>query len=439
VTAIIVENLSKSYRVDHAAARGTFSTYKTLRETLSSLWSVPLRRWRRSPSVAQSETFWALKNVSFEVQPGEIVGIVGRNGAGKSTLLKVLSGITNPTSGEVVMYGRLGSLLEVGTGFHPELTGRENVYLNGSILGMTRREIQKRFDAIVDFSGVERFLDTPVKRYSSGMQVRLAFAVAAHLDPEILIVDEVLAVGDISFQNKCLSRMQEVTRGGRTVLFVSHNMTAVQSLCTRGILLANGAVAHSGDVSDVIARYLSSVASARPTRESGKIDLFDHPNRKSASRQILREVRILCNDQLSVEFPVGAAVTFQLDYELPPHIPALAFVIFICKPDGQRLIMTHSRINSRLELTHGRLGTLEAEFSEMMLVPGAYRVDLAVVSADEFYDSIENVAELQITATDYLGTGELPKEGQAIFPVKSHWRIGVEASVPVSIRQGCDA
>lgn len=421
--AIRIENISKSYRVGHASERGRYSSYKTLRESVSGIVSAPFRRWRNGSTAGRIENFWALKNVSFDVQPGEVVGIVGRNGAGKSTLLKILSGVTKPTHGEIRIHGRVGSLLEVGTGFHPELTGRENVYLNGSILGMSRSEIRSRFDAIVDFSGVEQFLDTPVKRYSTGMQVRLAFAVAAHLEPEILIVDEVLAVGDIAFQNKCLARMQDVTRGGRTVLFVSHNMTAVQSLCTRAILLGNGSVVSSGAVSYVVTQFLASISSGTRADANGKVALADHPNRKTSSRKILQEVQILCNGQHSAEVLVGSSVKFQLRYKLPPENPALSCIVYICKTDGQRLIMSHSRINARVELTNERSGMLEAELSEIPLVPGIYRVDLEVVSTDEIFDYIEHVMDLRVIANDYLGTGELPNEGQALFAMKSRWSV----------------
>jgi lipopolysaccharide transport system ATP-binding protein len=225
--------------------------YRTLRESLANAVKAPFRKRKRI------EEFWALNEVSFEVQPGDVVGIVGRNGAGKSTLLKILSRIIKPTKGFVEMKGRVGSLLEVGTGFHPELTGRENVYLNGSILGMARREIAAKFDEIVAFAEVEKFLDTPVKRYSSGMYVRLAFAVAAHLEPEILIVDEVLAVGDAAFQKKCLGKMGEVSMGGRTILFVSHNMQAVTRLCTKGIMLADGKIMATGGIEQVVQAYMS--------------------------------------------------------------------------------------------------------------------------------------------------------------------------------------
>src|SRR5438128_2837853 len=235
--AIVVENLGKSYRIGHQAKK-----VATFREAAAGAASSLFQRLRR-PAEANGqlvETFWALRNVSFEVKRGEIVGIIGRNGAGKSTLLKILSRITEPTEGRVLVRGRLASLLEVGTGFHPELTGRENIYLNGAILGMTQREIRKKFDEIVAFAEVEQFLDTPVKRYSSGMYVRLAFAVAAYLEPEILVVDEVLAVGDAQFQKKCLDKMQDVGRQGRTLFFVSHNMPAVTRLCPRAILLDEG-------------------------------------------------------------------------------------------------------------------------------------------------------------------------------------------------------
>lgn len=255
--AISVEHLGKSYRLGHADQRP-----ENFRAAVRSFASAPfeyLRSRLRRPS--EDELFWALKDVSFEVKHGEVLGIIGRNGAGKSTLLKILSRITEPTEGRAHVYGRVGSLLEVGTGFHPELTGRENIYLNGTILGMKRAEIAKKFDEIVDFSGIEKFLDTPVKRYSSGMYVRLAFAVAAHLEPEILIVDEVLAVGDAEFQKKCLGKMNDVARHGRTVLFVSHNMATVNLLCHRALLVKDGTLAAVGRAEHVVSIYEEAVVS----------------------------------------------------------------------------------------------------------------------------------------------------------------------------------
>lgn len=264
--AIRVDGLGKRYRLHHESRPGG---YRTLREDLMRL---PRRLWAKVRA-AEDEEFWALKDVSFEVKSGEVVGVIGRNGAGKSTLLKILSRITPPTVGEVELFGRVGSLLEVGTGFHPELTGRENIFLSGAMLGMRRPEIRQRFDEIVAFAGVEKFLDTPCKHYSSGMYLRLGFAVAAHLDAEIMLVDEVLAVGDAEFQRKCLGKMNEVARGGRTVLFVSHNLGALQELCSEGILLDGGEVVARGNVRELITAYLGGNARRRevvlPRNENG--------------------------------------------------------------------------------------------------------------------------------------------------------------------------
>ncbi len=266
-TAIRVENLGKAYRIGlkeqrHETFIAAFTAW--IRSPLSNFQD--LRKLSRFHSEAEEGVIWALKEVSFEVRQGEAIGIIGRNGAGKSTLLKILARITEPTRGRAEVYGRVGSLLEVGTGFHPDLTGRENVYLNGTILGMKKREIDKKFDEMVEFSGVEKFIDTQVKRYSSGMRVRLAFSVAAHLEPEILIIDEVLAVGDVSFQKKCLGKMGEVARGGRTVLFVSHNMAAIKTFCTRGILLKDGAIGQIGEVGAVVGEYLQAAITSSSER-----------------------------------------------------------------------------------------------------------------------------------------------------------------------------
>lgn len=261
--AIHVEGLGKQYRIGAARA-----PYKTLRESLVQAVQSPFRRLRQGFQPNADNTFWALKDVSFEVKRGEVVGIIGRNGAGKSTLLKILSRITEPTEGLADIYGRVGSLLEVGTGFHPELTGRENIYLSGAILGMKRTEIERKFDEIVDFAEVEKFLDTPVKRYSSGMYVRLAFAVAAHLEPDILMVDEVLSVGDAAFQKKCLGKMENVAKEGQTVLFVSHNMAAIRGLCTTAILLESGRLCHQNSAADVVDMYHATLATGLSDRDS---------------------------------------------------------------------------------------------------------------------------------------------------------------------------
>ena len=314
---IKVEGLGKRYRI--GAQR---SPYGSLRETLAGAVRAPLRLWRRNTNGAAHD-FWAVKDVSFEVQPGEVVGIIGRNGAGKSTLLKLLSRITEPTAGRIELYGRVGSLLEVGTGFHPELSGRENIYLNGAILGMARTEIMSKFDEIVAFAEVDRFVDTPVKHYSSGMYLRLAFAVAAHLEPEILIVDEVLAVGDMRFQRKCLDKMQEVGNQGRTVIFVSHNMPAITRLCPRTILLDSGTVLHDGPSHQVVGAYLNTGLGT--TAERTWPDPVAAPGnaivRLRAARVRTREG--IVTDAVDIRRPVGIEVEYEVltpGYVLVPNL-----------------------------------------------------------------------------------------------------------------------
>ncbi|HJT34356.1 MAG TPA: ABC transporter ATP-binding protein [Pirellulales bacterium] len=315
--AIRVENLSKKYLIATSGAG-----YRTFREGLVGAARAPWQWVRRLAGIGhdatlaagEPSTIWALSDVSFQVEPGEVVGIIGRNGAGKSTLLKILSRITEPSHGRVAIRGRVGSLLEVGTGFHPELTGRENIYMNGSVLGMRRPEINRNFDAIVAFAEIERFLDTPVKRYSSGMLVRLAFAVAAHLDPEILIIDEVLAVGDAGFQKKCLGKMHDVSRGGRTVLFVSHNMAAVRALCSRAILLAHGRLERQGDVPDVVGSY--HAAFEEPDANAMSWDYSEAPG-NSALRLLRLRVSPLTGDVLDLESGVSIELSILCRRPLP--------------------------------------------------------------------------------------------------------------------------
>jgi lipopolysaccharide transport system ATP-binding protein len=306
--AIVVEGVGKRYRIGERRAR-----YKALRDVLAEMAKWPFRALSgRAPARREPETIWALRNVGFRIGHGEVVGIIGRNGAGKSTLLKILARITDPTTGLVEIRGRVGSLLEVGTGFHLELTGGENIYLNGAILGMRRDEIARKFDEIVAFAGVDRFVDTPVKHYSSGMYLRLAFSVAAHLDPEVLLVDEVLAVGDAAFQRKCLEKMEDVGRHGRTVLFVSHNMPAVTRLCERTIMLENGSVALDGPSHAVVARYLSSDVGTMAERE------WPDPGSAPASAAArLRAVRVRTpelrvTDTIDIREPVGIEMEFEV-------------------------------------------------------------------------------------------------------------------------------
>ncbi|HEV2802864.1 MAG TPA: ABC transporter ATP-binding protein [Pyrinomonadaceae bacterium] len=330
-TIIRVEHLGKQYRIG-----GPQAAYSTLRETLVGAARAPFR-WAQRRGENGGGKVWAVKDVSFEVQAGEVVGIIGRNGAGKSTLLKMLSRITEPTTGSVDLYGRVGSLLEVGTGFHPELSGRENVYLNGAILGMTRQEIAQKFDEIVAFAEVEKFIDTPVKHYSSGMYLRLAFAVAAHLEPEILIVDEVLAVGDARFQRKCLDKMRTVGQQGRTVLFVSHNMPAITRLCPRTILLSGGGILEDGPSHQVVSTYLGSSVGTAAVRVWK--DLKNAPGNEVVR---LLSVRVRtqegeATEAVDIRRPIGV----EMEYEVltPGHVlvPNLHFY----NEEGIYVFVTH--------------------------------------------------------------------------------------------------
>jgi lipopolysaccharide transport system ATP-binding protein len=315
--AVRVEHLSKQYRL------GMPARYRTLRESVAQTVHGVARWLRGGQSQSEPHLIWALRDISFDVNPGEVVGVIGRNGAGKSTLLKILSRITEPSAGRVELRGRVGSLLEVGTGFHPELTGRENVFLNGAILGMTRREIARKFDEIVAFADIEAFLETPVKRYSSGMRMRLAFAVAAHFQPEILLVDEVLAVGDLAFQRKCVKKMEEVGSQGSTVLFVSHNMNAVARLCSRAILLADSTVRRDGPTAEVVAEYLRGGLGLAPQREWN--DIHTAPGDDVVH---LRAVRVVSDtDAAAVDIRNSISIELEFEVLVPGHVlvPGLHF------------------------------------------------------------------------------------------------------------------
>jgi lipopolysaccharide transport system ATP-binding protein len=308
--AIRVENIGKRYRINQDAKQ-SFFRYKSLGQKLTDFAKNPVKALAPRTPLDESNSFWALKDVSFDIKRGEVVGIIGRNGAGKSTLLKILSKITKPTTGQIELRGRVGSLLEVGTGFHPELSGRDNIYLNGAILGMTRSEVKQKLDEIIAFSEIEKFLDTPVKHYSSGMYTRLAFAVAAHLDPEILVVDEVLAVGDAQFQKKCLGKMKDVASAGRTVLFVSHNLGIIRSLCPRAIGLQSGVLRMAGQSEDVIARYLRDGAELRD-RRSAVLQNGIRMLRACVMSAGQEATEVMFQDPASVEFE------FHVDQRLSP-------------------------------------------------------------------------------------------------------------------------
>ena len=375
---IQVENLGKRYQIKHQAERQRYTALRdVIAENARRLFSRSQTSDLRPPT---SEDFWALKDVSFEVKQGEVVGIIGRNGAGKSTLLKILSRITEPTTGSIRLRGRVASLLEVGTGFHPELTGRENVFLNGAILGMHRAEIKRKFDEIVEFAEVEKFLDTPVKRYSSGMYVRLAFAVAAHLEPEILIVDEVLAVGDAQFQKKCLGKMQEVSQGGRTVLFVSHNMDAVNRLCGSAVLLEQGLVVNAGKCSDVIARYLSG--------GSETLSFRDWKMNERPGNQTARLISIQIEDNsrnLTRDFDVRQEIVISMTYEVLDDTVQLVNDFNIFNENGMLVFVTHD-----VKSPHYNQKRSKGKYTATVVIPrnllteGRYGISAAVISLFPF-------------------------------------------------------
>jgi lipopolysaccharide transport system ATP-binding protein len=399
---IVIDKLSKSYRLGHKAEEHT-----TLRDALVSAVKGPFQRLRglsNGAVTATSETFWALKDVTFEVQKGEVVGIIGRNGAGKSTLLKILSRITEPTSGCVRMRGRVASLLEVGTGFHAELTGRENIFMNGAMLGMRREEIRRKFDEMVAFAEVEKFLDTPVKFYSSGMYVRLAFAVAAHLEPEILIVDEVLAVGDTEFQKKCLGKMQEVSRGeGRTVLFVSHNMAAVRSLCATGIWLERGEVVHGGDAEQVVGSYLST------TLNRGLCGDVALPAGHDQIRPRAVRARLFVNGVCSAHSLMGDALLLEVDFEsaVPLRSPRVTFVVR--DEAGTRLVNGSNRYQGSTDPVHGMTkGTLVCDLGKVPLMPGRYDICLYFGDRHMLDHYVEGAIAFEVGERDLWGTGLLP-------------------------------
>jgi len=385
-----VQNLSKSFRIAHQ--RGGLRGYRTLHDELVTLPRRLINRLRGNGR-STSETFWALKNVSFDVKRGEVLGIIGSNGAGKSTLLKILNRITEPTIGGVDIYGRVGALLEVGTGFHPELTGRENIFLNGAILGMTRAEIKRKFDEIVAFAEVERFLDTPVKRYSSGMYVRLAFAVAAHLDPEILLIDEVLAVGDAEFQKKCLAKMEDVAANeGRTVIFVSHNMDAVCHLCSRCILLRQGEVAKSGDAAEVVATYLGGEQDQAPVIDFPPVD-------SEASFQFAG----LHNPkgQATTSFSTSEPVLLKCLFKVRRQIEGLQFSFAVLNFKHERLFYsTVSMGDPPISVETPGEHHLAALIPGRLLLPGRYSITLALhTPKTKLYDIRRQAFSFRIVAT----------------------------------------
>ena len=409
--AIRAENLSKQYQI------GVRNRHDTLRDQLMagvrSLFS------RNGAAPERDGSFWALKDVSLEIKKGEVVGIIGRNGAGKRTLLIILSRITAPTTGFAEIHGRVGSLLEVGTGFHSELSGRENIYLNGAILGMKKAEIDRKFDEIVDFSGVERFIDTPVKHYSSGMYVRLAFAVAAHLEPEILIVDEVLAVGDAGFQKKCLGKMEDVAKGGRTVLFVSHNMAAIQGFCSRCYLLSNGQVIAEGSPRSVVEQYLAEV-SVVPL-----VPLEQRTDRQGTGEIRVTQVSILDSKGRSIDPALtGQDIDIVISYRSRADKPISRLDVHLTfyTKLGQFMFNCSSEGSGHPFDDLAPSGEIVCHIPELPLSPGRYVFNLYSTVGGEVADWVQKAGSLNVAAGDYFGTGQLKTHDEG-FVVKHRWTV----------------
>lgn len=416
--AIRVENLGKLYRL------GPRERYKALRDTLTEAMSAPfraLKNLRASAKPSSNDFIWALKDVSFEIKQGEVVGIIGRNGAGKSTLLKILSRITEPTEGYAEIRGRVGSLLEVGTGFHPELTGRENIYLNGAILGMKKAEIARKFDEIVAFAEVEKFLDTPVKHYSNGMYVRLAFAVAAHLEPEILLVDEVLAVGDLAFQKKCLGKMGDVARTGRTVLFVSHNIGAISRLCQRIFWLGEGKLLEEGNTEKVIGDYLTSTASANGeiVWQNGIANLGVNEFSLLSVRVLNAEGKVISNPDICKPFFI------EMRYRINEALPYCRVGFLVSSLDGTSVFETYDADDEQYA---GRRQpgeyTVRCEIPANLLNSGTYLISInAGIPNIKNLVFLEGVLTLDVEDTGAIGAHLHPRRRGVIRP-KLRWEYG---------------
>jgi lipopolysaccharide transport system ATP-binding protein len=426
--ALSVEGVSKQYKIGVRQEH-----HDTLRDQFMSGVRFLFRDKGKRPSAVAShvtsspghsntsaDTIWALKDVSFEVKQGEVVGIIGRNGAGKSTLLKILSRITEPTKGRIEIYGRVGSLLEVGTGFHPELSGRENIYLNGAVLGMSKAEMSRKFDEIVAFAEIERFLDTPVKRYSSGMYVRLAFAVAAHLETEILIVDEVLAVGDIAFQKKCMWKMESAASGGRTVLFVSHNMAAIENLCQRGIVLVDGRIAFSGSSTEITDYYLRSLPSSGISGTSHSVDLSTAIRVRPGCRRLLKRIELFTDGGLPLTgaLRIGGCLTAYVRFELEKPLSNFSAGLGFNNILGQRIFSAHSMFQ-QAQPAGERAGEqiYVCHIPSLTLTAGQYRMKVSLdIGGEPDVDAIEDAASITIVDTDYYGSGKSPWNGCCVIP-----------------------
>ena len=427
-----IRNVSKQYELGRDQVVHTANFREVLAQAARAPFRALLGRKAKAITGDKPYLLWALDDVSFDIPEGQVIGIIGRNGAGKSTLLKILSRITAPTEGTVTVRGRLASLLEVGTGFHPELTGRENIFLNGAILGMRKAEITRRFDEIVAFAEIEKFLDTPVKHYSSGMFVRLAFAVAAHLDPEILIVDEVLAVGDLSFQKKCLGKMGEVSRGGRTVLFVSHNLVAVENLCARGVVLTHGKKVFDGSSKDAIQYYLKTFSTHSGTGHI--IDLDRVGERRSILAPLLKRMDFFADDEqpITAGVPVGSRLKIKVHFELPTPIDDFNVGLGFNNNYGQRVFTAHSIFEpNRWESEQVGAQTISCEIPTFTLMPGEYAVSVWLDLKGRQADSVADAATIRVLESNFYGSGRGPWQGPmwpGVFVLPHRWYLEQEAT-----------
>ena len=420
---IAANHLSKKYELG-ASRNGEDSLREMLMQSVRRSWQTLRRGAIANQTASGGQWMWALRDINFSIESGDVVGIIGVNGAGKSTLLKILSRITDPTEGYVRLRGRVASLLEVGTGFHPDLTGRENIYLNGVMLGMTKTEVQSKFDEIVAFSELERFLDTPVKHYSSGMYVRLGFAVAAHLDPEILIVDEVLAVGDMAFQKKCLGKMGEFGNSGRTILFVSHNIAAVLNLCQKGIVLQQGRIPFQGDAKSAVNYYVGIATSEEKKNVSPVADLWNARGRLPQYYPWLYRLELYDGDgdPYEGEIEIGSSIRVHVQFHLQE--PSANFDARVNFVDLYGQVVFAARSSYERNRDWGeRSGRQEiiCEIPNLPLTPGEYRIEAALVIDDKCVDYVEDALRLKIVGSDFYGTGKVPSLG--FFVHEQSWRL----------------
>lgn len=401
---ISIRKVSKKYNL------GERQPYYSFRDTISSILSTPFKKEK-----LERGQFWALNNITFDVNQGDVLGVIGRNGAGKSTLLKILSRITPPTEGEIIMRGRVASLLEVGTGFHPELTGKENIYLNGAILGMKRWEINNKFKEIVEFAEVEKFLDTPVKHYSSGMYMRLAFAVAAHLEPEILLVDEVLSVGDVSFQKKCLNKMSSVSRDGRTIVYVSHNMDSLVNLCNRAIIVNNGKLTSVGTPKELVSKYISDSESSTKT-------IFSERRNQYSDKKIVDDIFIYKDKGISKEvIEMGGPVKIVVKINIENYDKKYLVGIIFKSVYGQILMSTNTGMNTVGDNTLKK-GEVVLSIEKFPLTPGKYFIDISIT--DNKYSRVDYVANalvIEVIDNDVYKSGYLVSNSNGVLYTDGYW------------------